>query len=71
MKIAFAGFDLMAPALEALVQNNELLRLFTCRVDGVYETNDGYWLVNFVCDKGDTKKYEAKFLDWAGKVTFK
>ena len=40
MKIAFAGFDLMAPALEALVQNNELLRLFTCRVDGVYETND-------------------------------
>lgn len=39
MKIAFAGFDLMAPALEALVQNNELLRLFTCRVDGVYETN--------------------------------
>ena len=40
MKIAFAGFDLMAPALEALVQNNELLRLFTCRVDGVYETNN-------------------------------
>ena len=39
MKIAYAGFDLMAPALEALTKNNELLRLFTCRVDGVYETN--------------------------------
>lgn len=40
MKIVFAGFDLMAPALEALAQDNELMRLFTCRVDGVYETND-------------------------------
>lgn len=40
MKIAFAGFDLMAPALEALARDNELMRLFTCRVDGVYETND-------------------------------
>ena len=40
MKIVFAGFDLMAPALEALARDNELMRLFTCRVDGVYETND-------------------------------
>lgn len=40
MKIVFAGFDLMAPALEALARDNKLMRLFTCRVDGVYETND-------------------------------
>ena len=43
MKIAYAGFDLMEKALEALAldKKNTLLRLFTCRVDGVYETNDG------------------------------
>ena len=42
MKIAYAGFDLMAPALEALAfdENNTILRLFTCKVDGVYETNN-------------------------------
>ena len=40
MKIAYAGFDLMAPAFEELARENEILRLFTCRVDGVYETND-------------------------------
>lgn len=40
MKFAYAGFDLMAPALQALCENNELLRLFTCTVDGVSETND-------------------------------
>lgn len=40
MKIAYAGFDLMYGALEALVRENELVRLFTCAVDGVYETND-------------------------------
>lgn len=39
MKIAYAGFDLMAPALEALCEENELLKLFTCAVDGVSETN--------------------------------
>ena len=39
MKIAYAGFDLMAPALAALAGNNEILRLFTCAVDGVCETN--------------------------------
>ena len=39
MKIAYAGFDLMAPALEALCGENELLKLFTCAVDGKYETN--------------------------------
>ena len=40
MKIAYAGFDLMYPAMEALAQDNELIRLFTCQVDGVYETNE-------------------------------
>ena len=39
MKIAYAGFDLMAPALAALCEENELMKLFTCAVDGVYETN--------------------------------
>lgn len=39
MKIAFAGFDLMYPAFEALSENNEIIKLFTCEVDGVYETN--------------------------------
>lgn len=41
MKIAYAGFDLMLPALQALSSGNELLHLFTCPVDGVYETNTG------------------------------
>ena len=40
MKIAYAGFDLMASAMEALAEENEIVALFTCRVDGVYETND-------------------------------
>ena len=40
VKIAYAGFDLMAPALRALCEKNELLRLFTCAVDGRSETND-------------------------------
>jgi methionyl-tRNA formyltransferase len=39
MKIAYAGFDLMAAALAALLENNEIVKLFTCAVDGVYETN--------------------------------
>ena len=37
----------------------------------VYDTNDGYWLVNFVCDAKNESKLERTFLDWAGKVTFK
>jgi len=40
MKIAYAGFDLMAPAFAALCENNTLCKLFTCPVDGVSETND-------------------------------
>ena len=40
MKIAYAGFDLMYPAMEALSRTDEIIRLFTCRVDGVYETCD-------------------------------
>ena len=39
MKFAYAGFDLMAQALSALCEENELLKLFTCAVDGVSETN--------------------------------
>ena len=39
MKIAYAGFDLMAAAMTALSENNEIVKLFTCAVDGVYETN--------------------------------
>ena len=39
MKIAYAGFDLMAEALEALSRNNRIVKLFTCPVDGVAETN--------------------------------
>ena len=38
---------------------------------GIYQTNDGFWLVNFICDNTDVKKFEPDFLDWAGKVTFK
>ena len=40
MKVAFAGFDLMFSAMEALSKHNEIVKLFTCAVDGVYETND-------------------------------
>ena len=40
MKIAYAGFDLMYPAMEALSAGNEIIKLFTCKVDGAYETND-------------------------------
>lgn len=40
MKIAYAGFDLMYPALEALGESNEVLKLFTCAVDGDFETNE-------------------------------
>lgn len=40
MKIAYAGFDLMYSAFEALSRSNTVLKLFTCRVDGVYETDD-------------------------------
>lgn len=41
MKIAYAGFDLMAEAFRALARKNEVIKLFTCDVDGVYETNTG------------------------------
>lgn len=40
MKIAYAGFDLMADALQALGRDNEIVKLFTCKVDGDFETND-------------------------------
>ena len=57
MKIAFAGFDLMYPAMEALSAGNEIMRLFTCRVDGVFETNDRVIAlaerlgITYTCDK--------------------
>lgn len=38
---------------------------------GVYQTDDGFWLVNFICDNTDVRKFEADFLDWAGMVTFR
>lgn len=40
MKIAYAGFDLMYPAFQALASHNKVIKLFTCAVDGVYETNN-------------------------------
>ena len=40
MKTAFCGFDLMYPAMEKLAFDTELIKLFTCEVDGVYETNN-------------------------------
>lgn len=40
MKIAYAGFDLMYEAFEALAEDNDILKLFTCAVDGIYEKND-------------------------------
>ncbi|MBQ9679743.1 MAG: hypothetical protein IJV48_03555 [Ruminococcus sp.] len=40
MKIAYAGFDLMYSAMESLSEHNKIMKLFTCAVDGVYETND-------------------------------
>ena len=39
MKTAFCGFDLMYPAMEALASRTDMIKLFTCEVDGVYETN--------------------------------
>lgn len=41
MKIAYAGIDLMAQALRALSRENEIVKLFTCPVDGIAETNSG------------------------------
>ena len=41
MKIVYAGFDLMFSAMKALSEKNEIIKLFTCRVDGEYETNEG------------------------------
>ena len=36
----------------------------------VYDTNDGYWLVNFICDNADLKNYQNNFLKWAEAVRF-
>lgn len=40
MKIAYAGFDLFYPALEALHHNGcEIVKIFSCKVDNVTEFN--------------------------------
>ena len=40
MRIAYAGFDLLSPALKALLESGcRLEELFTCPVDGQYEFN--------------------------------
>ncbi|MBQ7826734.1 MAG: hypothetical protein IJ386_00530 [Clostridia bacterium] len=40
MKIAYAGIDLMYPALQALAdQGHEIVKVFSCETDGVCETN--------------------------------
>jgi len=41
MRFAYAGFDMMLPALRTLTECGELMKLFTCRVDGDFETNNG------------------------------
>ena len=40
MKVAYAGIDLLAPALETLIaQGCEIMRVFTCKTDNVTEFN--------------------------------
>lgn len=40
MKIAYAGFDLMYTALQALAdQGHEIVKIFSCKTDGICETN--------------------------------
>lgn len=40
MKIAYFGFDLFADCLDYIVSNGyNVVKIFTCEVDGVYETN--------------------------------
>lgn len=38
---------------------------------GCYETDDKFFIVNFVCFASDRKKFEDPFLDYASKVKFK
>lgn len=41
MKIAYAGFDLLYPMLESLYSNGcEIVKIFTNKVDGVFEYNE-------------------------------
>ena len=39
MKIAYLGFDLFFECLEYLSDNYEVIKIFTCDVDGDYEKN--------------------------------
>lgn len=50
MKIAYAGFDLMYRALDTLKEDNEIIKLFTCRVDGISESNEK--VIGIAEDKG-------------------
>ncbi len=41
MKIAYFGFDLFYDCLEQIVKSgNEIVKIFTCKVDGIYEFSD-------------------------------
>ena len=41
MKIAYFGFDLFYDCLEQIVDSgNKILKIFTCKVDGVYESSN-------------------------------
>lgn len=40
MRIAYFGFDLFYDCLEYLSKNHQIVKIFTCKVDGKYETND-------------------------------
>ena len=39
MKIAYLGFDLFYDCLEYLVENFNVIKIFTCDVDSAYEFN--------------------------------
>ena len=40
MKIAYLGFDLFFECLQYLADTNEIVKIFTCEVDGNYEKNE-------------------------------
>lgn len=57
MKIAYAGIDLMYPALQALAdQGHEILKVFSCETDGVCETNTE--VTRMACELGVPITYE-------------
>lgn len=38
--------------------------------DYIFKSSDGFWLVQFVCDKQDHEVYAPRFTEWANTVTF-